>query len=63
MAAVIYKKEMTSSDHMFRSSDFACMYIEIEQEKLVCLLHDFAATLRLSALPSALYFILSKLAV
>ena len=26
----------------------------------VCLLHDFEATLRLSALPSALYFILSK---
>ena len=29
----------------------------------VCLLHDFVATLRLSALPSALYFILSKLAL
>ena len=29
----------------------------------VCLLHDFVATLRLSALPSALYFVLSKLAV
>ena len=29
----------------------------------VCLLHDFAATLRLSALPSALYFVLSKLAL
>ena len=27
----------------------------------VCLLHDFVATLRLSALPSALYFVLSKL--
>ena len=26
----------------------------------VCLLHDFVATLRLSALPSALYFALSK---
>ena len=29
----------------------------------VCLLHDFVATLRLSALPSALYFVLSKLAL
>ena len=29
----------------------------------VCLLHDFVATIRLSALPSALYFILSKLAL
>ena len=29
----------------------------------VCLLYDFVATLRLSALPSALYFILSKLAL
>ena len=29
----------------------------------VCLVHDFVATLRLSALSSALYFILSKLAV
>ena len=29
----------------------------------VCLFHDFVATLRLSALPSALYFILSKLAL
>ena len=29
----------------------------------VCLLHDFVATLRLSVLPSALYFILSKLAL
>ena len=29
----------------------------------VCLLHDFVATLRLSALPSALYFILSELAL
>ena len=30
---------------------------------IFCLLHDFVATLRLSALPSALYFILSKLAL
>ena len=29
----------------------------------ICLLHDFVATLRLPALPSALYFVLSKLAV
>ena len=29
----------------------------------VCLLHEFVATLRLSALPSALYFVLSKLAL
>ena len=29
----------------------------------VCLLHDFVATLRLSALSSALYFVLSKLAL
>ena len=29
----------------------------------VCLLHDFVATLRLSALPSALHFVLSKLAL
>ena len=29
----------------------------------VCLLHDIVATLRLSALPFALYFILSKLAL
>ena len=29
----------------------------------VCLFHDFVATLRLSALPSALYFLLSKLAL
>ena len=29
----------------------------------ICLLHDFVATLRLSALPSALYFVLSKLAL
>ena len=29
----------------------------------VCLLHDFVATLRLSALPSALYFVLSMLAL
>ena len=29
----------------------------------VCLLHDFVATLTLSALPSALYFVLSKLAL
>ena len=29
----------------------------------VCLLHGFVATLRLFALPSALYFILSKLAL
>ena len=29
----------------------------------VCLLHDFVATPRLSALPSALYFVLSKLAL
>ena len=29
----------------------------------VCLLHDFVATLRLSALPSALYYVLSKLAL
>ena len=29
----------------------------------VCLLHDFVATLGLSTLPSALYFILSKLAL
>ena len=29
----------------------------------VCLLHDFVATLRLSALPSVLYFVLSKLAL
>ena len=29
----------------------------------VCLLHDFVATLRLSALLSALYFVLSKLAL
>ena len=29
----------------------------------VCLLHDFVATLRLSALPSALYFVLSKVAL
>ena len=28
-----------------------------------CLLHDFVATLRLSALPSALSFVLSKLAL
>ena len=28
-----------------------------------CLLHDFVATLRLSALPSAIYFVLSKLAL
>ena len=29
----------------------------------VCLLHDFMATLKLSALPSALHFVLSKLAL
>ena len=29
----------------------------------ICLLHDFVATLRLSALPSAMYFVLSKLAL
>ena len=29
----------------------------------VCLLHDFLVTLRMSALPSALYFVLSKLAL
>ena len=29
----------------------------------ICLLHDFVATLRLSALPFAWYFVLSKLAL
>ena len=34
-----------------------------KKKKKNSLLHDFVATLRLSALPSALYFILSKLAL
>ena len=47
----------------FQGGNSVVVHIYLLLCLLFCLLHDFVATLRLSALRSALYFVLSKLAL